>query len=158
MSSWQRVEEQAPELAAAVRRRFVAHPHLTMATLRRDGSPRISGTEVVFQGADLWVAGMPGSRKLADLRRDGRVAVHSGTDDPPGWTGDGKVAGRAVEVAEGRERDDVARALGQEPPGGFELFRIDVQEVVHVFLGEPADHLVIESWHEGRGVERVERR
>ena len=158
MSSWQTVEQQAPELVAAVRRRFDAHTHLTMATLRRDGAPRISGTEVVFQGADLWVAGMPGSLKLADLRRDGRVALHSGTDDPPGWTGDGKVAGRAVEVAEGPERDEFARALGQEPPGGFELFRIDVQEVVHVGLGEPADHLVVESWHEGRGVERVVRR
>ena len=157
MSSWQTVEQQAPELVAAVRRRFDAHPHLTMATLRRDGAPRISGTEVVFQGADLWVAGMPGSLKLADLRRDGRVAVHSGTDDPPAWTGDGKVAGRAVEVAEGPERDGFARALGQDPPGGFELFRIDVQEVVHVFLGDPADHLVVESWHPGRGVTSIRR-
>ena len=158
MSSWRMVEQQAPDLAAAVRKRFAAHVHLTMATLRRDGSPRISGTEAVFSGDDLWLAGMPGSLKLADLRRDGRVAVHSGSDDPPDWTGDGKVAGRAVEVGEGEERDRFARAIDQEPPGGFELFRLDVQEVVHVHLGEPADHLVIESWHEGRGVERVERR
>ena len=158
MSTWRAVRDEAPDLAEAVQRRFTAHKHHTMATLRRDGSPRISGTEVVFAGDDLWLAGMPGSLKLADLRRDGRVAVHSASEDPPAWTGDGKVAGHAVEVVDADERLAFERAIGQEEPGGFELFRIDLHELVHVHLGEPADHLVIESWHQGRGVRRDERR
>ena len=171
MSEWQQVEQEAPELAAAVRERFAAHKHLTLATLRRDGSPRISGTEVVLRDGQLWLAGMPGSLKLADLRRDGRLALHSGSDDPPAWSADAKVAGRAVEV-----RDPAALAAfdqsdeqgppdvrqrppdAQQEPPGFELVRVDLTEVVLVRLGEPADHLVIEAWHEGRGVTRVERR
>jgi hypothetical protein len=44
------VETEAPELAALARRFLDAHVHKTLATLRRDGSPRISGTEVVFAG------------------------------------------------------------------------------------------------------------
>ena len=35
----------APELAAAVHERLDAHRHKTIATIRSDGSPRISGTE-----------------------------------------------------------------------------------------------------------------
>ena len=71
------------------------------------------------------------------------------------WTGDAKVAGLAVEVTD----EDVLAGFAEDtPPGPFHLFRLDLTEVVLVRLGEPADHLVIESWHEGRGLRRVERR
>ena len=43
------------------------------------------------------------------------------------------------------------------PPEPFELFRLEVTEAVVVRLEEPADHLVIESWHEDRGRQRTER-
>ena len=154
---WSELEQQEPELAAAVRARFDAHRHLTMATLRRDGSPRITGTEVVLWEGDLWLAGMSGARRHADLRRDPRLAVHSGSDDPPGWVGDAKVSGRAVEVLDGATRDRFAAGLPEPPPGPFELFRLDVGEAVHVALGEPADHVVVTSWVEGRGVQRTAR-
>ena len=158
MSRWQEFAGSAPELADAVKARFGAHVHLTMATLRRDGSPRISGTEVVFWDGDLWLAGMPASRKLADLRRDGRVAVHSGSDDPPDWTGDAKVAGCAVEVTDTEALAAFAAALPVGAPGGFELFRVALHEAVLVRLGEPGDHLVIEAWHEGSGLSSATRR
>ena len=45
------------------------------------------------------------------------------------------------------------------PEGDFDLFKVDVKELVVVRIGEPADHLVIETWREGRrGLVRVERR
>ena len=37
-------------------------------------------------------------------------------------------------------------------------FQVDISEVVLTRVGSPADHLVIESWHPGRGRERTERR
>jgi hypothetical protein len=43
---WEQVEQDAPELAAAVRACFAVRKHCTMATLRADGSTRISGTQV----------------------------------------------------------------------------------------------------------------
>lgn len=159
MASWRDVEAEAPEIAARARERFDARVHKTLATLRRDGSPRISGTELTVKDGEVWLGGMWGSVKLRDLQRDPRFALHSGTEDPsddmaPGQALDAKIAGRAVEVTDDAVKASVVGGIG-EP---FHLFRCDITEVVTIALGDPADHLVIESWHEGRGVTRVERR
>jgi Pyridoxamine 5'-phosphate oxidase len=157
MPTWEEVSTTAPELAAAVRKRFDAHKHKALATLRRDGSPRISGTEVSFRDGELWLGMMDRSVKALDLRRDPRLAVHSPMLDEEMAEGDAKIAGRAVEVTDPAVKQ--AQMTGGEPPGPFHLFRVDVTEVVRITLGgDPPDHLVIESWHEGRGLERVERR
>ncbi len=142
MSSWSEFEAEAPDLAAEVRKGFAVRKHATIATLRADGSPRISGSEVAFTDGQLVLGSMPGSLKARDLRRDPRVAVHSPTVDPPDeapgdWAGEAKVAGRAVEVGAG---------------AGSHTFHVDVTEVVHTRVA--GDRLVIESWHPGRGLER----
>jgi hypothetical protein len=157
MARWSEVEEQAPELAAAARQRYEAHVHHTLATLRRDGSPRISGTEVRWRGPDLTLASMGGSRKSADLQRDGRFALHSASVDPPAWAGDARIAGRAVEVTDPAALAAFTAGLEQAPPGPFELFTADVTEVVVVGVDEARGVLVVEAWHEGRGLSRVER-
>jgi pyridoxamine 5'-phosphate oxidase-like protein len=155
MASWSEVEQAAPELAARARRYFDAHKHKTLATLRKDGSPRISGTEVEFTHGEMWIGSMWRAVKALDLRRDPRYAIHSGSGDTADWSGDAKVAGRIEEVEDPEVKQAVSS--GETPPGPFHLFRCDVAELVVVRLGEPADHLVIESWHEGRGLSRVKR-
>jgi hypothetical protein len=157
MTSWQGLCDAVPELAEVVRTRFDAHKHKTMATLRVDGSPRISGIEVPIFGGQVWIAGMTGSVKLADLRRDPRVALHSASEDPDVWTGDAKLAGRAIEVTADDERARFADGIGGGPPD-FELFSLDIGEAVTVALAPSHDHLVIESWTPERGYRRVERR
>ena len=158
MASWSEVEAAAPELAARVRATMGAHKHKVLATLRRDGSPRVSGIEAELTDGELWLGMMAGSRKAMDLRRDPRLALHSASEDPPAddpsaWAGDAKMAGRAVEV------DDPAllERLGAGEGGGAHLFRVDLTEVVHTRVGEPADHLVIEVWREGTGLRRLRR-
>jgi hypothetical protein len=153
MSSWSEVEAEVPELAAAARRLLDAHVHKTIATLRADGSPRISGTEVQFRDGELWIGSMLNARKAADLLRDPRFEIHSGSDDPPAWPGDARVSGRMVEVTDpGR----VAEINGTAP-GPSHLFRADIEGLVVVRLNERGDKLVVESWHRGRGVGHVER-
>jgi hypothetical protein len=119
---------------------------MTMATLRVDGGPRISGTELEISDGELWLGSMPQARKARDLLRDPRVAIHGPTaeppDDPKLWLGEAKLSGRAVEVP----HDDPSHR-----------FRIDIDEVVLTHLNDAGDRLVIESWHPGRGVEVVER-
>jgi hypothetical protein len=158
MASWNEVEAAAPELAARVRATMDAHKHKVLATLRRDGSPRVSGIEATFTDGELWLGMMPGSRKALDLRRDPRLALHSTSEDPTeedpsAWPGDAKMAGRAVEV------DDPAllERLGAGEGGGAHLFRVDLTEIVHTRVGTPADHLVIEVWREGSGLRRLRR-
>jgi hypothetical protein len=141
VASWSEVEAEAPALAARARGFFDEFTHKTMATLRRDGSPRISGTELDFRDGEIYLGSMWQALKARDLQRDPRLAVHSGSVDPPDWRGDAKLAGRADEIAD------------HERAGKSHLFRVDITEMVVVRLGDPADHLVIESWHAGRGVE-----
>ena len=157
MATWSEIEAAAPELAGRARAAFDAHKHKTLATLRRDGSPRISGIEATIADGELWLGMMPGSRKALDLRRDPRLALHSASDDPPddptAWTGDAKLSGRAVEV------DDPAllEKLGAGDEAGAHLFRVDITELVHTRVGDPADHLVIDLWREGAGLRRMRR-
>jgi len=145
-------EAAAPELAARVQERFGIRKHKTLATLRRDGSPRISGIEVDFREGDVLLGMMPDSRKLHDLERDPRLALHSPTDDPPpgdprGWPGEAKLAGSAVEVE-----------FPDAPVAGGRRWRIEITEAVLTHLNETGDQLVVESWHPGQGVRRRERR
>jgi hypothetical protein len=155
VANWSEVEAEAPELAALARGFFEAHKHKTLATLRRDGSPRISGTECDFVRGEVWFGSMWRAVKALDLRRDPRFALHSGSADPSEWKGDAKLAGRVEEV----DDSEVKAAMTAEggPSGPWHLFRCDVAELAVVRLGEPADHLLIESWHQGRGVTRTRR-
>jgi hypothetical protein len=154
MPSWSDVEAEASELAARARSIFDARVHKTLATLRRDGSPRISGIELIFAEGEVWSGCMPQSLKALDLLRDPRFALHSGTEDPPDWEADAKIAGRAEEETDPERKEVIVK--GEAPPGPFHLFRLDVNELV--VTGVEGDRLVIESWHEGRGVTRRERR
>jgi hypothetical protein len=154
VATWRDVVVAAPELAGSVQARFRAHQHHTLATLRRDGSPRISGTEVMFAEGAVWLGSMGGSRKAQDLRRDPRYALHSHSedvdDDAPGrWPGDAKLAGRAAEEADLVIRTAV---LGDHDEPGSHLFRLDVDEVVTTVVAPSGDHLVITLWTPARGV------
>lgn len=138
MASWEQIEAEAADFAARVKARFESGTNKTLATLRRDGSPRVSGSEAAFIDGELTFGMMDGSVKLRDVRRDPRVAMHSPTLEPPpgdprAWPGDAKVAGVAIESASSG------------------AFRLDITEAVLVYVGDPADHLVIETWHPGRG-------
>jgi nitroimidazol reductase NimA-like FMN-containing flavoprotein (pyridoxamine 5'-phosphate oxidase superfamily) len=146
MTAWRDFEQAAPEFAQRVRALLDAHRHKTLATLRADGSPRISGIETVFEGGELVFGSMPNARKGADLRRDPRFALHGGTVDPvegaeAEWPGEVKVAGRAIAV-EGAEGD---------------RFQADLTEVVHTHLNEKASLLVVEWWTPAGGLRKVER-
>ena len=152
------VEAQEPEFAARVRAAFDAHAHKFLATLRPDGSPRISGIEMHFVIGEPWLAGMPGSVKFTDLRRDPRFALHSGSAEPDAFDADAKLNGRATPVTDPEERGRYAAAAGVAPAHmGFELFRVDLDQVVLVALDEGKTALVISSWRPGRGLTRTAR-
>jgi hypothetical protein len=161
MPSWSAFAAAAPELAAEARERLDAHVHKTLATLRRDGAPRISGTETVWHGDDLWIGSMWQARKALDLRRDPRFALHSGSDDPApdgapgGWTGDAKLAGVAVEA---EDPETVARVVGPDgPPGPAHVFRLELREVSTVRLNGAGDGIVVAVWTPEGGVRTMAR-
>jgi hypothetical protein len=151
MASWGEFVSAEPALARRVEERFGIRKHKTLATLREDGSPRISGIELEFADGELVLGMMPASRKLHDLERDPRLALHSPTEDPPDghaqeWSGEAKLAGVAVEVD-----------APDSPVVGARRFRVDITEAVYTHLNEAGDRLVIESWHPHTGPRRFER-
>jgi hypothetical protein len=156
MAAFSDVEAEQPEFAARVKACFDAHRHKILATLRSDGAPRVSGIEAAFAVGQLWLAGMTQSVKFADLRRDPRMALHSGSDEPDTFTADAKVSGRAVVVA-GEERAAFAAATDNPADGDYELFRIDLDQVVLTAIAPEKDALVISSWRPGRGLTEVRR-
>jgi hypothetical protein len=155
MPSWSNFEAAAPALAEYVRERLDAHRHKTLATLRRDGSPRISGTEAFIRDGDLWIGSMWEARKALDLQRDPRYALHSGSDEPDGWAGDAKVAGAAEEITDPERVQAIVE--GNAPPGPMHLFRLDLSEVSTVRLSEDRKHLVIDVWTPDGGVRTMSR-
>jgi Pyridoxamine 5'-phosphate oxidase len=158
VASWGEIERRHPEFCVAVRGLLDARVHKTLATLRRDGAPRISGTEAWFADGELWFGSMWKARKALDLRRDSRFALHGGSVDPPDWTGDAKVSGRAVEILDQAEARLVLDAKGGPVPDGpVHLFRADLTDIVLTRLGDPADHLLIEFWTEAGGLQRLAR-
>ena len=158
MASFADVESAEREFTARVRASFDAHAHKILATLRSDGSPRVSGIEMQFVSGEPWLAGMPDSVKFADLRRDPRFALHSGSSEPAAFDGDAKLSGRATEVADAEERSRYAAAAGIAPEDmGFDLFRVDLEQVVLVALNDEKTALIISSWRPGRGLTRTSR-
>jgi hypothetical protein len=150
MAAWKEVERAEPEFAARVHRLFEAGRHKTIATLRADGSPRISGIECEFADGELKFGSMPSARKGTDLRRDPRFALHGPTFHPlegkeAEWPGEAKIAGTAV----------LAGPITAGPDG--DMFLADIQEVVVTGLNPEATLLVIESWTPQRGRRVVER-
>lgn len=150
MTAWKDVEQAEPEFAARVRRLLEAGRHKTIATLRADGSPRISGIECEFNDGELTFGSMPGARKGTDLKRDPRFALHGPTVHPvegqeAQWPGEAKISGRAVPAGS-----------TTEGPAG-DLFHADITEVVVTHLNPEATMLVIESWTPKRGLRVVQR-
>jgi hypothetical protein len=155
MPTWSEFEEDEPEFAGRVRRLMEAGRHKTIATLRADGSPRISGIECEFTDTHLQFGSMTGARKGADLGRDPRFALHGPTYHPVEgkeneWPGEAKIAGRAIPAG------PVTPEGGDAGPDG-ELFVADITEVVITALNPEATRLVVESWTAERGLLRVER-
>ncbi len=153
---WTAIEQAEPEFADRVRRLFDAGRHKTIATLRADGSPRISGIECEFDAnGDLTFGSMTGARKGADLRRDPRFALHGPTFHPEegkesDWPGEAKIAGRAIPAGPVTTED------ATDAPDG-EMFVADITEVVITGLDAAATKLVVEWWTPGGGLQRIER-
>jgi hypothetical protein len=157
--SWSELLAAEPDFAAGVRDRLDARVHKTLATIRRDGSPRISGIETFWAEDELWIGSMPNAVKARDLQRDPRYALHSGSDDPPDWHGDCKLSGVAVELTDPDRRLQLFRTRGEDPPSpDSHLFRMVVAEAALVSLNDARDRLVVQSWRAGiAGVRRLER-
>lgn len=168
MTTWTQFNASEPELAARALAILTSTTNGVLGTIRRDGTPRLSGIDPFIAHGELWIGSMPGARKGADLKRDPRMALHGipwesrkvreGAQDP--GEGDVKLTGRAVLATEDDKRASFAAFTaerGFEPPeiDTSDAFRIDLETVVVVSMVD--DQLVIDRWSAADGRQTVRR-
>lgn len=156
MTTWKQFRDEAPDVADTVHSQLTATKHHVLATLRSDGAPRVSGSEVDFFRDDLVLGSMPHAVKALDLRRDPRFAVHSNPGDGSMKQPDVKISGRAFELGD----DDRAAYRGQAPgvpPGPFHLFRLEIDDVVLAAVNDTRTGMIIRLWRPGQAVRTFRR-
>lgn len=144
MATWIEFVGYAPKLAAAVTARFAAHKHHVLATIRQDGSPRVSGTEVEFCGdGTVRLGSMLNSLKARDLQRDPRFALHSNPGNHSMEGGDAKIAGTAVELT---DPEALQKIFDAAPPElvPYHVFDLNIDEVALTTIVD--DHMQIDLW------------
>jgi hypothetical protein len=135
MVSWNEFESRAPETAQAGRALLFQHggPGLAfLATVRRDGGPRLHPICPTIVDGYLYALILPSSPKCGDLKRDGRYALH--TFPPRDRDDEFLVMGCAYFIndraQEARVRDD-QMARGMTSTQDEELFRFDIERVMY---------------------------
>lgn len=152
---WSELVRRQPRLAALAERRLIDPGVVLVATIRRDGTPRLSPVEPLISDGRLWLSMMWGSRKAGDLHRDPRVLVHSVITNRDGGEGELKVRG-LVRVwtdpqTQGRYAETVARTLGWRPePGRFHLFSVDIAQVTFIRYDADTGDQHVASWPPAR--------
>lgn len=118
MITWTELEQQQPDLAAAGRAQLYVHGLglAFLATVRKDGGPRVHPVCPVISPAGLHVVIQPGP-KLRDLRRDGRYSLHSEMVPPPREDDGFALTGLATEIADQGVRAIVRQQFRAERGG-----------------------------------------
>ncbi|ANS67376.1 hypothetical protein SLINC_5152 [Streptomyces lincolnensis] len=153
--NWADFSASEPDLAKTVEDRFGAFTHHTLATLRKDGSPRTTGLEVRFLNGELWLGMMPNSLKALDLRRDPRFALQANPGEGQSMGGgDVRISGRAIEVDDPEVKAGYTEEV--EPPEPLHLFRTELTEVVRTYI-EDDRYLVVQVWKPGEPTRTLKR-
>ncbi|WP_433521341.1 pyridoxamine 5'-phosphate oxidase family protein [Nocardia pseudovaccinii] len=148
---WSRVVDTAPEFATRVEALFRAFPNKTLATLRKDGTPRLSAVEVWLTREHAVLILMPQSMKARDVRRDPRVAVlsgSSGASDSPVWP-NARLTGTAVPVTDpAQEAAILADAGVPTEMGASGVYLLDLDEVTDTRFSTEA--METNVWKDGQ--------
>lgn len=145
--AWATIHGRNPELASYVEKRFASHEHHVLATVRSDGSPRVSGTNVMFTHGILWIGMMPTALRAIDLRSQPYCALHSAPLNEKLPRGEGDV--RLNAIARELTNDEVAKLFHAHFPDAddvmpgtfFELLTTDFS-IIEV----DNDEIVLTRW------------
>lgn len=148
---WSQLAADEPRLAELGERRLADPGVVLVATIRGDGTPRVSPVEPLLWEGDLWLSMLHRSHKAADLLRDPRVLVHSIVTSRDGSLGEYKLRGRALAELAGPVQEayaeQVSARIGWDPvPGRFHLFRIDIEDVTFVRYEDASGDQFVTRW------------
>jgi len=133
MATWSEFEQATPEMAEAGRKLLYQFtvPLGYLATVRKDGGPRVHPICPIVTEGRLYALILITSPKQRDLVRDGRYAVHTF----PAMDRDDEfyVTGRAI-VRDDLDLEERVRAsfvaTGGHSSGGERLFELDIEHAL----------------------------
>jgi Pyridoxamine 5'-phosphate oxidase len=131
MATWAEFEAAMPEMAGKGRSLvYQFGPGLGfLATVRNDGGPRLHPMCPLIVDGGLWALIGPHGPKCADLRRDGRYALHAFT--PEDVDDEFLVTGRATERSGDAGAREAVVAAAHWPVAPDEvLFSLDIERAM----------------------------
>lgn len=126
--SWKTFASRSPNLAEFAKARLhnkVAY----LATIRKDGSPRVHPFTPIIGEGYFFVFMEPTSPKGHDLRRDPRFAVHCSVSDTSGESGEVFISGKAVFVEDAEMRVAAVNVSPYKPAERYILFELHPESV-----------------------------
>ena len=123
---WRTFEIQAPKIAAFGSARLngrVAY----LATIRKDGSPRVHPFTPIIGEGHFFAFMEPTSPKGHDLNRDGRFAIHCSVTDTSGESGEFIITGKAKQIHDQKLRSLATRVSSYMPAERYILFEFDIE-------------------------------
>jgi hypothetical protein len=150
MAAWHEFASAAPALAAAGEQRlFQFGVGLAfLATIRKDGGPRVHPVCPVLCSGHLYILIQPASPKRRDLRRDGRYALQA-FPPPKEESEEFYLAGRAVLQEDPVLREAVFREAKHRWHPDEVLFELTIERAMHTRWerwGTPQLHPVHQQW------------
>ena len=156
MATWGELERAQPDMAALLRSLLGWIPIAYLATVRRDGSPRVHPVCPILAGEGMYVAVAGASApqpspKRFDLANDGRYALHA----LPGKRDDEfYVTGRARLVEDADERRLVVEAAGHAIRDDDWVFELGINYAMTAYwenVGQPGTYPVRTYWRPAEG-------
>ena len=168
MATWAQFEEQAPDLAEVATRLWPGLVALHrgavptgpcfaigyLATVRRDGSPRLHPICPVLAGGRLFAAIPLSSPKGRDLRRDPRCVIHAlpGPDDDElciramatEVTADSSARALIRGVVAASGVGGMIESVSADPLFEFDLVQVDVARWLDI--GQPGTRAIRQRW------------
>ncbi len=145
---WGEFAQKEPELARLGQERLDRYGLVMLATLRKNGFPRISPVEPLFFSNQLYLGMTWKSRKALDLIRDPRCSIHNAVSDRHASDGEFKIYGRAMDITNPNEQQDYLRAMARKinlefDDQQFHCFVIDINSIaINTLVGEEFKHKV----------------
>lgn len=160
---WSDFEAAAPEMARLGAEHLWRTGLAIVATIRKDGTPRIDPVEPFLSHGHL-LLGMMRSQKVFDLLRDPRCLLHSPISDPTGSEGEFKVRGRAIDARDAGLWEGYRQAYAERwkgaPPAGFpfRVFSLDIDSAALIRWDIEKSEMIIGLWSPAHGVTETRRK
>lgn len=146
MATWEEFGATEPSMAKVLRNLLGWIPIAYIATVRRDGAPRVHPFVPIFTADRMYIAIPDWSPKRHDLRNDGRFAMHA----LPGKRDDEfYMTGHAALIEDADTCKLVRHTAKHDVPKNDDIFELHAEYVMTAYWenqGQPDTYAVRKEW------------